>query len=66
MDPYTSVVTIEQPAEARTAFLRGLVLPNIGPAAAGPAGPAPTALAIIAISHFFNFVLMATDSEAFC
>ena len=42
-----SVVTIEQPTKARTAFLRGLVWPNIGPAAARPAGPAPTALVCV-------------------
>ena len=35
---------MEQPTEALTAFLRGLDGRDIGPAAAGPAGPAPTAL----------------------
>ena len=37
--------TIEQPTKAHTAFQVARVSwPNMGPAAAGPAGPAPTAL----------------------
>ena len=36
--------TIEQPTKAHTAFFARVSWLNIGPAAAGPAGPAPTAL----------------------
>ena len=37
-------VRIEQPTEAYTAFLRGLGGRILGPVAAEPAGPVPTAL----------------------
>ena len=42
-------VTIEQPTKAHrpTAFFAQVSWPNIGPAAARPAGPAPTALVCI-------------------
>ena len=41
---YTFRATIEQPTKAHTAFFARVSWLNIGPAAAGPAGPAPTAL----------------------
>ena len=46
--------TIEQPTNSSYGIFARVSWPNIGPAAAGPAGPAPTALSVVGQATLYN------------